>query len=233
MQAMAASEYGRIIEKLHELDPPAAGHVSMSDEALRVRKELAIEHLSLADALGGQFGAHFIKQDGIFPRLCLLFECIKAVAEFDVLDEDPDGEPQRAPDEVSGETAAQVARFMREFLRPHAVAFYHGVLGQGTGYKELIAVANLIVSERLDEIGAREIQRSTGSLRSLTAPEARSLCERLESYGWVKPASDGKSQRWKVNARVHDLFAKRAEAERDRKAKAREALAELFKKESE
>jgi hypothetical protein len=101
------------------------------------------------------------------------------------------------------------------------------MLGLSAGHEELIALAAWIVAKGLDEVGARDAQRSTQSLRHLAADEVRMLCEKLESFGWLErgePAPKSNTPRWIVNPRVHDLFGDRAAAEQARREAAREAL---------
>lgn len=216
--------YECLVERLHRLQPPCGagnlakgGPVAMSAEARACREVLEAEHVELVRALeiaSPKLAGHLGKADGIFARLCLLWACIEA-----------DG--LTAPAEISGDVAKRVARFVREFLRPSAVAFYAGVLGMSAGHDDLMSIANLIVSEGLTEVDARIVQRSGQRFRSIAADEVRRLCEKLEAFGWLAPTPvpKGGSPKWCVAPAVHDIFADRGREEAERRAKVREVIA--------
>lgn len=224
----AVAIYERLVERLTKLAPPRSGNLStgeplaFSAAAREVRERLEVEHVSLVRALetvSPKLAAHFGKLDGIFARLCLLWHCIEHANES-------------LPREISGNVAERVARFVAEFLRPNAVAFYAGMLGMSAGHEDLMALAAFIVSEALGEISARDVQRSTRALRHVTADDARRLCEKLEAFGWLYPmASNGKGSttRWRVVPEVHMMFAERGRQESERRAAARAAIAEALR----
>jgi len=224
----AAVEYERLVERLTCMHGPRGpGNlaqpepVRFSQDARAVREALEAEHVELVRALeiaSPKLAAHFGKHDGIFARLCLLWHCVEAEGACPL-------------PEIGGDIADRVARFMRDYLRPSAVAFYAGLLGMSAGHEELMALAAVIVSAGLEEVDARAVQRSTHALRHVTADEARRLCEKLEAFGWLDPTEPrmkSNSPRWRVVAAVHDLFAERGRMEADRRAKARAAFAEAF-----
>jgi hypothetical protein len=224
----AVGAYERLVERLVKLSPPKVGNLDggrailFSAEAREVRERLEAEHVSLVMALEGvspKLASHFGKLDGIFARLCLLWHCV----------EHADG---AVPLEVSADVAERVARFMAEFLRPNAIAFYAGLLGMSAGHEDLMALAAFIVSEASAEISARDVQRSTRALRHVTADDARRLCEKLEAFGWLErlePPTKSSTPRWRVMPEVHTLFAERGRLEAERRAAARAAIAEALK----
>jgi hypothetical protein len=223
----AVSAYNDLVTQLAKLAPPTAGNLSgprpigLSPEARLIREAREVKHLSLAGALeqiSPKMASHFGKYDGIFARLCLLFHCVEHVGGA-------------LPPEISGDVADRVARFMDEYLRPSAVAFYGTVLGMSAGHEDLMGLASYIVSEGLTEVVARDVQRSTRSLRHQTADEARRLCEKLEAFGWLEPIdprSRSNSPRWRVVPAVHALFADRGKEETERRAAGRFAVAEAL-----
>lgn len=223
----AARDYGALVASLNQLRPPMTGSYSgecqsaplhFSSGAKAIRDRLEQEHLDLVTALefvSPKLASHFGKYDGIFARLCLLWHCIESAG--DVV----------PPDEVSERTAARVAQFMEQFLRPSAIAFYAGMLGMSAGHEDLLALASWIVAKGLDEVKARDAQRSTQSFRAMTADQFRLLCEKLEAFGWLEkgePGPNSNTPRWVVNPRVHEHFSDRAKREQKRRAAAREAL---------
>jgi len=131
------------------------------------------------------------------------------------------------PPEISRDTAERVAKFMAEFIRPSAIAFYAGLLGMSAGHEDLMALAAYIVAKGLDEVKARDAQSSGQAFRHVTADQFRLLCEKLEAFGWLErgePAPKSALPRWIVNPRVHDKFADKARQEQARRNTAREAL---------
>jgi hypothetical protein len=223
------AEYERLIESLVLMRPPQRGVIArdelshsvpirFDDRARAIREQLEVEHLALVEALetvSPKLAAHYGKFDGLFARLCLLWQCIENAAAI------------HPPGEIPASTAERVAKFMETFIRPSAVAFYAGMLGLSAGHEDLIALASWIVAKGLPEVKARDAQSSTQSLRHLTAEEVRTLCEKMESFGWLErgePAPKSNTPRWIVNPRVHELFGERAGQEQERRTRAREAL---------
>lgn len=222
--------YNHLIEGLVELRPPPRSisggaddfgrcrPLMFTDDAREVREQLEQEHHDLVQALeivSPKLSAHFGKYDGLFARLCVIWHCIESV-----------GLDCPGP-MISGGTAARVAEFMEKFIRPSAIAFYAGMLGLSDGHDMLLGVASYIVSQRLDHVSARTIQRSTRSLQSFTADEARRLCEKLESFGWLEPCDPparSSTPHWMVNPRVHVMFAEKGKQDAERRKTAREAL---------
>lgn len=228
------AEYERLIESLNLMKPPQRGEIAteghhralpirFDDRARLIRERLEHEHLALVEALetvSPKLAAHYGKFDGLFARLCLLWHCIENAAAI------------HPPADIPATTAERVAKFMETFIRPSAVAFYAGMLGISAGHEELVALAAWIVAKGLTEVGARDAQRSTQSLRHLTADEVRTLCEKLESFGWLErgePAPKSNTPRWIVNPRVHEQFGDRAAVEQERREAAREALRDALR----
>jgi hypothetical protein len=220
--------YNSTIHRLIAMRAPRAGNLGpahplrFDTEAQAKRAAMEAEHVELVQALetvSPKLAAHIGKHDGIFARLCLVWHCVDHADDACL------------PDTITGDVAERVARFMREFVRPSAIAFYAGMLGMSAGHEDLMALASVIVSDCLDEVTAREVQRSTRALRHVTADEARRLCEKLEAFGWltsIDPRQKSASPRWKVVPAVHTLFAERGRIEADRRAAARKALAEAL-----
>lgn len=219
--------YDALVRQLHAMRPMIRSGFAQDDRimpiqfgvgAKEVRERLEHEHLQLVEALESvspKLASHFGKYDGLFARLCLIWHCIQHPEEG------------RLPLEIARETADRVASFMADFIRPSAIAFYAGLLGMSAGHEDLIALASLIVAKGLDEVKARDAQRSTQSFRAITADQFRVLCEKLEAFGWLEktePGPKSTTPRWIVNPRVHDAFADRAQREQDRRQAAKEAL---------
>jgi len=219
--------YRSLVRRLAKLSPSrgpgdlaSSRPVMLSTDARVIRERLEREHLELVVALvtvSPKLAAHFGKHDGVFARLCLLFHCAECIRGS-------------AEPEISGETAERVARFMREFLRPSAIAFYSGILGIAAGHEHLMAVASLIVSERLVEVSARGLCHGLKAMRDVPAEDLRRLLERLEAFGWLDPIDQprGRAPKWRVSPRVHEVFAERGRIEAERRAAAKAKVMEVF-----
>lgn len=229
------AEYGDLVARLHAMRPPSHGGaisladytnpqpVHLSSEARDIREKLEREHLQLVEALetvNPKLASHFGKYDGLFARLVLLWHCIEH------------SDATSLPVEISGDTALRVEKFMAEFIRPSAIAFYAGLLGMSAGHEDVMALAALIVARGLEEVTARDVQRAGQLLRHYTADACRLLFEKLEAFGWLfrcEPGAKSNKPRWIVNPRVHALFADRGKEEAERRQSAKEALANALR----
>ena len=212
------ARYGDLIRDLtaHE------GLVLHFDDGARaIRQALEVKNLAAVQALetvSPKLSTHYGKYDGLFARLCVLWHVIEHA--------DDDTIPATIPAAV----AAKVAAFLDKFIRPSAVAFYRGALGFSDDFEEVQALAAFILAERLEEVDARTVQRS-GGFQTYTADAVRYLCEKLDAFGWLTPVGfkgAGRATRWRVNARVHQLFEEHGARERERRELAREALRNAF-----
>lgn len=210
-------DYEALIERL-ELLRAEGGPLMFDQSARTIRERLEAEHLELSSSLEGvspKMAAHFGKYDGLFARLCVLWHCIE------------EGRGGLVPKTISGETAERVEQFMRQFIRPSAVAFYAGLLGMSAGHDQLRDVAAWIVSAHIQELRPRDVQRAGQRFKHVTADEVRLICEKLEAFGWGcwgEPSQNSNRKPFLINPRVHVLFAERGKAEAERRAKARDVI---------
>lgn len=166
-----------------------------------------------------KLSAHIGKLEGLFARLCVLWHCVE------------NARWQRPPLVVTEDSAQRVACFIHDFLLPHTVSFYVGVLGITDGHEVLTAIAGYILAHsEVAEVTFRTIQRGDRTAKTLTRDEGHRLLERLEYLGWLQPmemARNGTASRWRVNERVRELFAEKGRREATRRKQAREALRQL------
>jgi hypothetical protein len=129
---------------------------------------------------------------------------------------------------LSEAAAERVAKFLHQFLLPHAVAFYTSVFGLADEHDRLAAVAGYILARKLDIITSRDVQRGDSTMRGLKKREIEDVFHQLDALGWVEVLPAHKpniSPRAKVNPEVHVLFAERAQREEERRRRAREEIA--------
>jgi Protein of unknown function (DUF3987) len=221
-----ADEYAQLIDRLYQLSPDAikapnyflvGGHFEFDDEAQAVRREMEQRHLELQklELINKKLGSHFGKLNGYFSRLCLIWHCI---------------EDTTSQQYISGGTARRVAKFMSDFLLPHALAFYAGILNLSDNHDTLTAITGYILAHRLDVITTRDIARGDRTMQKLTRRDTEAVFEQLEALAWVtrvpgpRPSSP---PQWVVNPRCHELFAERAAGEAAHRMEVRRIMANL------
>jgi hypothetical protein len=136
------------------------------------------------------------------------------------------------PSIIDGATAKNVATFMVDYLLPNAARFYTEILG----LDQLVHarwIAGYILAHKLDRITQRDVYRVYHELRG-DLPAILNAMMALTVSGWVTPHETGNGKpptKWEVDRRVHLIFAKRAELERQRREdtrrKVREAAEDL------
>jgi Protein of unknown function (DUF3987) len=223
-----AETYGELVERLTELAPPQTADpyekfagtpifLKFDSGAQKLREQLERKHLALAqlfEVVNKKLAAAIGKYDGYFGRLCLIWHCIEHAHD------------EGMPREVTEDTARRVADFVDRFLRPHALAFYCGVLGLADDHDRLTAVAGYILAHRLEKVTNRDVQRGDRSMRRLTRRETDEVFEQLEALGWVTRTPGPRlAAHWIVNPEVHVRFAERAAKEEARRQAARELIA--------
>jgi hypothetical protein len=229
-------EYAALIRRLHELDRPMRGGVSMDlntahpqggfvlrfdEKAQAYRQELEGRHLKLQDceSINRKLAAHIGKYDGLFARLCVIWHCVEAA-------------PGTLSPVISEATARRVGAFLHGFLLPHAIAFYAGVLGLSNDDDSLKAVAGYILANKLERVTNRDVQRGDGTMRNLDKQGIEGVLYQLNVLGWLdrvdgpRPSSP---PQWVVNPVIHVKYEQRAASEKERRERERKLLAEMFR----
>jgi hypothetical protein len=167
------------------------------------------------ESISKKLASHIGKYDGLFVRLCVIWYCIEVEEGW----------------LVTEQTAKRVATFLHQFLLPHAIAFYAGVLGLSDDNDRLAAVAGYILAHKLERITSRDIQRGDRTMRNLKREDAENVFHQLEAFGWIEKVLGYRRSdppRWVVNEEVHQLFAERAAKEAERRERERTMIAELL-----
>jgi Protein of unknown function (DUF3987) len=216
----SALEYNDLVGRLRTLGKPF-DDVTFDDGAMKLRRQLEQRHIDLASAFetfNKKLAAHVGKYDGVFARLCLLWQAIESAERFEA-EVDP---------RVTEKTAARVADFLHGFLLPHAVAFYTSVFGLADDHDRLAAVAGYILARKLDVITSRTVQRGDSTMRGLKKRDIEDVFYQLDALGWLDVLPKfraNESPRGKVNPEVHVLYSERARKEEERRRRAREEIA--------
>jgi hypothetical protein len=226
-----SGEYARLIDRLYKLRPELSeapdfflppSILEFDAAAQVIRREVEKRNLELGklELVNKKLGSHCGKLNGYFSRLCLIWHCIENCGE-------------ELPGCINADTARRVAKFMREFLLPHALAFYAGILNLFDDNDHLTAVAGFILARKLERVTTRDVAHGDRTMRKLTRRDTEGVLEQLDALGWVtrvpgpRPSSP---PQWVVNPRCHELYAKRAEAEAARRSEVRAIMAEVTKK---
>jgi hypothetical protein len=120
---------------------------------------------------------------------------------------------------------------MHEFLLPHALAFYAGILNLADEHERLSAVAGYILAHKLQRITNRDVQRGDRTMRKLTKRDTEAVFEQLEALGWINrttPHRPTDPPHWVVNKHCHQLFENRAKDEAERRQRERRMLEGFF-----
>lgn len=228
-------EYEKLIAWLRNLTPHGIlkdGYWSFSTEAQLIRRKLEEKHLTLQslESINRKLASHIGKYDGLFARLCIVWHFVEYF--------EPTGKKcsqSTIPTEISGATAQRVADFLHEFLLPHALAFYSGVLSLSDDHDRLRSLAGYILAHKLEVVKNRNVQRGDRQMRGLKDHEIRVIFEQLEALGWLerldapKPSSQ---PHWQVTPVVHTKFEARAKEERKRRKATKEVIQKIVKKHS-
>lgn len=220
LPAGAWSSYAAALQSLNQMRVPMDGELRFDSDAQDLRADLAERHVSImrSGVFTRKFGAHVGKYDGIFVRLCTILHCLRFVG-------------QDAPAAtVTLATAEAAERLLHGFFIRHAAAFYSEVTAETDELRTAAETADFILAHRAEAVSSRDLAR--GGPKALRKAGARGIAETMELlclYGWADPVVEpnARSISWRINPRVHDLFAARARAEQTRRAEARAVLSNL------
>lgn len=193
--------YLTTLHPAHFFDP-----VVLSSEAQTHRHEVQklVFALKEEQTLSPAFRGHANKLNGIFARLLLTLHLIET--------------PRERIDQlavVSGATAKRARDLMIEFFIPHSLHLYATFFGEGAGDARWIG--GHILAHKLTTINARELQRANRKYKSLPYEAMNTLTE----YGWTNPIARPNGERptkWAIDPQVHEVFAARADYERQHRA---------------
>lgn len=224
-----AKRYGDLIVQLHNLTTASIGDfggsatgpglLKFDDDAQRIRGLLEQRHLNMQalEIINQKLAAHIGKLDGLFCRLCIIWHCIENINHTPM------------SELITGQTATKVANFIHQFLVPHSVAFFAGILGLSQDQEELSAIASFLLAKELSEVTRRDIMRGNRRvMRALDRFEIDRIMQQLEGLGWLVASENGK---WTVNPMCHQLYAEKALEERSRREKSHNILTSIGKHE--
>jgi hypothetical protein len=213
----ALARYCQTIVHLVDLTPgnrPVVFRLSDAAQTERAVVERLAQNVMLLPEISAAFRGHLSKWPGLFARLVCTYHVTEAVAAG--------AEPTAT---VSGATAARVARLMTEYLLPHSARFYTEILGN-----EHLAharwIAGYVLAHQVEQLTARDVGRVYRELRG-DGKRIADVMGTLVLAGWASEIDTNHRPptRWKINPKVHELFAVRAQQERQRRETVRAEIA--------
>ncbi|WP_296643042.1 DUF3987 domain-containing protein [Roseinatronobacter sp.] len=202
------------------------GLVQMSEKAAAIREDVEAIALALNDhpTIRKGLSDHINKWPAIFSRLCLVFHMLKCV--------DREKRPENIL--VSEDTARRAYDLLTKYFLPEAARIYNDVM-QGGDEQEQHArwIAGHILAQGLDKISVFEIRRAFSSIANDDWALKKATAS-LELMAWIRPdvkkngteysRADFSKMKFRVNPRVHELFAEQAKAEEARRRAAVEKI---------
>jgi hypothetical protein len=196
--------------------------ITLSPEANDVRKEITSRAFQLMriNFISSAMCSHLGKYQTLAARLMLTFHAIECC--------DQRIHPQSC--QISGETARRVKSLMLDFLLPHAIAFYLGIVGSSEVGKHLRKLAELCLTHESSEISNREFLHNWIGWRHCKPHDQETVIGQLIDNGWVLPApgarlnSKGFPTRFLINPDVKTVHAERQAMEIERRKLAVEAI---------
>lgn len=219
----ATRRFTDLVDHLYRVGP-SKNPVTLTEEAHQIREALNAYASELADypALPGGLKSHLGKWSGLFARLLLTFHAIECASM------------QKHPCsvEIHGSTAQRVDRLMRQYLLPHALAYYTDILGAAGDLEHARWIAGHILSKQLHAITQRDIMQAYKQWRGLDQWRQVRVMQTLEDMGWIIAMDDERRTRkgahtWAVNTKVHEVFRTKAAMEAESRDRVRQQIAAM------
>lgn len=183
---------------------------------------LALAMAAMPDA-STRLQSSYGKWRGLFARIALTFHII------DIADARANNKQPPPIDVIPEDTTRRVARFMRDIVLPNLLRA-DALMYRTTQTGHARWIAGFILAHKMERITARDITRAYGDLR---APECRKdladVMASLVIFGWLEPEDPKNALKsvhsWLVNPAAHNLFEAKAEGERARRQRTKEAIA--------
>jgi len=215
--AEKAKAYFNLIGKLAALKvnekEGETGVITMSREAAAIREDIEAMALALNDhpTIRKGLSDHINKWPAIFSRLCLVFHMLKCV--------DKGKNPQFI--HVQEDTAQRAYDLLTKYFLPEAARIYNEVM-QGGDEQEQHArwIAGHILAHKKERISVYEIRRAFSSIKNDDFALKKATAT-LELMAWLTVDTqnrDFSKMKWRVNPRVHGMFAEQAELEANRRS---------------
>jgi len=207
-------DYEALILQMYSIGTKSSP-IQFSIEAAKVwqRMQDFTQRIMKCDYHPSGFIIHLGKWEGMFGRYCLLFHIMEHA------------EAKTFPsDEISLDVAERVETFFKKYLFTHALSFYTQHLDSNPLMVHARWIGDFILSRNLGTIDRRTIRRAYRTLKDASEDNLTEIMTILIHFDWVRQV---KPNRWEVNPQIHDLWAKRAIAEKNRRADIKKTIKEL------
>jgi Protein of unknown function (DUF3987) len=215
--------YNSLFDHLVSIQP-SSNRVHLTEQAHVVRERIEARSNRMVSAFDHpHIQAWLGKWTGLFARLLLTYHVIECAS----MGKYP------AEVKVSGETAEKVERLMCDVLLHHAIHFYTEVIDAHERQENVRQLARTILAKGFQRITKRDLTLHWKTSRRLEGWEMRATIEALCNMAWLEPEEsstdpmDGKPRAWRVNPKVHEVFARQAEREAQRRREAMEVIREI------
>lgn len=223
----ARERYEQTIRRLYNATPRAhKGKVPLSAEAARIFAEWRAQNNRQQEAMGSispPFEAHLAKYPTLVLRVALVFHAAQ------IVDQDHEEARDIAAFPLPPETMRQAIRFMQHAAR-HASTVYLGMKGGSEAFELARDIGRAIIAHGGSQIARRDLIQRVRPFRAADPSIQSAALHVLIDAGWIRGAEGGYAKahptRYEVNPLLAVRMADEAERERERRAAAREMLAE-------
>ena len=191
----------------------------------RIRINALCATMTMMPDVSKRLEASFGKWPGLFARLCLTFHMIE------IADARRDGAMGPPIQVISEATASRVAAYLQDIVLPHLLRAEAVMFSTDqTGHARWIA--GYILAHKLERVATRDVTRA---YRPFKSPEAQremtAVMASLVALAWLEPEEPSNPVKpvssWLVNPAVHTAFAEHARQEDERRARARQQIADV------
>lgn len=199
-------------------------YIELDNDAMKVKEELYdwARKITSSELVRGGLASHVGKYEGLYARLLVVWHCVTMFSAG------------RWSWVVTKQVAEECAKFVREFLFPHAVYFYQGILGGTEGDMAVKSVARAILVIDDSEITNRTLSRKCREWARMNENQKAEVMQMLDSYGWVSPtmivAGRKLPKSWMVNPKLRIAFKELSDFEKERIEKMKSMFPNLFSK---
>lgn len=217
----ANDRYKNMLDELYQTNP-AQDAIHLSHEANEIRKEMVRHAYKLMEGkmISPGFCSWLGKTEGLTARLLLTYHGIECA----------DRKTHPNSHYISAETASMVRDLWRNFLLPHAIAFYINIVGFSEVGKHVKKIAELCLTSETNEISNREFIHGWIGWRHIKDWDQQTVIQQLIDQGWILPhplarqTNKGFPTRFLINPELSKYHATRKAQEKERRAMAADAI---------
>lgn len=221
-----SKNYHHLFEWLLDISPSRDDEfLELSDGAMAIKNDLydwARKMINSGAVMGG-LASHVGKYEGLYARLLVVWHCVTMFQR------------EKWSWIVDETVASECAKFLKEFLFPHAVYFYHNVLDLNDSISVIKDVGKAILTLSEEKVTNRSLARKSKEWRKMSDAHKMDVMQSLDAYSWIAPLDSANSGRklpryWVVNPKLKVNFKAMIDKEKKRIEMAREVMQSLRRK---